>query len=142
PATLGLNANIATLASGTYTGHVTITSAGSQGSPATITVTLNVNPAPPPPPASAVGDSLMIDHDPLRGAFAPDESAISPTTAANLKLRWSLNVDGQVSAQPLYAGSITAGSMVRDVVIIATSGNSVYAFDANSGDQLWKRNFG
>ena len=142
PATLQLSANIAGLASGTYTGHVTVTSAGSQGSPVTITATLNVNPPAPPPPASAVGDWLMIDHDQMRGGFAPDESAIAPSTVANLKLRWSLNVDGQVSAQPLYAGSITVGSMVRDVVIIATSGNSMYAFDANSGDQLWKRNFG
>jgi hypothetical protein len=142
PTTLQLSANIVGLASGTYTGHVTVTSAGSQGSPATITATLNVNPAPPPPPASAVGDWLMIDHDPMRGGFAPDESAIAPNTVANLKVRWSLNVDGQVSAQPLYIGSITVGSMVRDVVIIATSGNSLYALDANSGDQLWKHNFG
>jgi hypothetical protein len=142
PASLQLTANISGLATGTFTGHITVTSAGSQGSPATITVTLNVNPAPPPPPASAVGDWLMIDHDPLRQGFATDESAISPSTVANLKLRWSLNVDGQVSAQPLYAGSITVGSMVRDVVIVATAGNSIYAFDANSGDQLWKRNFG
>lgn len=142
PATLQLSANIATLAAGTYTGHVTVTSAGSQGSPATVTATLNVNSPPPPPPPSAVGDWLMVDHDPLRGGFAPDESAISPATAGNLRLRWSLNVDGQVSAQPLYAGSITAGSMVRDVLIIGTSGNSMYALDANSGDQLWRRNFG
>ena len=142
PATLQLTANISALASGTYTGHVTVTSVGSQGSPATITATLNVNPAPPPPPASAVGDWLMIDHDQMRTGFAPDEAAISPATVANLKLRWSLNVDGQVSAQPLYAGSITVGSRVRDVLIVATSGNSIYAFDANSGDQLWKTNFG
>ena len=84
----------------------------------------------------------MIDHDSMRTGFAPDEAAISAMTAASMALRWTLNVDGQASAQPLYAGSITIGSLVRDVLIVATSNNSLYALDANSGDVLWRRNFG
>ena len=142
PATLQLSANVAGLTPSIYTGHATVTSSGAQGSPATITATLTVNPPLPPPPPSAIGDWLMIDHDSMRTGFAPDEAAISAMTAASMALRWTLNVDGQASAQPLYAGSITIGSLVRDVLIVATSNNSLYALDANSGDVLWRRNFG
>ncbi len=142
PATLQVSANINGLAAGSYTGHVTITATGAQGSPATVTANLTVNPPAPPPPGRAVGDWLMIDHDQQRTGFASEESAISPSTAPNLKLRWNLNVDGQVSAQPLYAGTITVAGMTRDVLVIATSGNSIYLLDANSGDVLWRRNLG
>ena len=56
PQTLQIQATMAGLAVGGYTGHVTVTSAGSQNSPATVTVTFTVNPAAPPPspiPATA-----------------------------------------------------------------------------------------
>lgn len=139
PATLQLTASIGTMTAGTYTGHVTVTATGITGSPATVTATLTIS---PPASPSAVGDWLMVDHDPGRSGFAPDEAAISTATAANMKLRWSLNVDGQVSSQPLYAGSINFGTTVRDLLVIATSGNSIYGLDANSGDVLWHRNFG
>ena len=92
--------------------------------------------------AFGIGDWLMINHDPARSGFASDESALSMSNVANLKLRWSLSVDGQVSAQPLYAGSIPVGSTIRDILVVATAGNSIYGLDANSGDTLWRRNFG
>lgn len=142
PQTLQVQPNVAGLAPNTYTGHITVTAAGAQGSPAIVTVILTVSSPPPPPVASAPGDWLMINHDPARTGFAPDESALSPGNVANLKLRWSLSVDGQVSSQPLYAGSIAIGSSVRDVLVFGTAGNSIYALDANSGDLLWRRNFG
>ncbi len=142
PQTLTVQPSIATLAPNTYTGHVTITAAGAQNSPSTVTVTLTVNPTAPPPPPSAIGDWLMINHDPARSGFASDESALSTSNVANLKLRWTLSVDGQVSAQPLYAGSIPIGSTIRDILVVATAGNSIYGLDANSGDTLWRRNFG
>jgi hypothetical protein len=47
PATVQLGANIAGLAAGTYTGHITVSAAGASNSPATITVTLTVTAAIP-----------------------------------------------------------------------------------------------
>ena len=44
PGTLTITAVLGSLAVGTYTGHVTVTATGAQGSPATITVTFMVNP--------------------------------------------------------------------------------------------------
>jgi hypothetical protein len=44
PGTLTITSVLGTLAVGTYTGHITVTATGAQGSPATITVTFMVNP--------------------------------------------------------------------------------------------------
>jgi len=46
PQMINITAIIGTLTAGTYTGHVTVTAVGAQGSPKTITVTFMVNPAP------------------------------------------------------------------------------------------------
>ena len=54
-----------------------------------------------------------------------------------------LRVDGDVYAQPLYVpGLDIPGQGIRDVVFIATAGDSVYAFDtAAATAPLWHRNF-
>jgi hypothetical protein len=46
PQMINITAILGTLTAGTYTGHVTVTAAGAQGSPKTITVTFMVNPQP------------------------------------------------------------------------------------------------
>src|SRR5206468_9386057 len=46
PQTVQVSVNLAGLSVGTYTGHITVSSAGTQGSPATVTVTLTVTAAP------------------------------------------------------------------------------------------------
>jgi outer membrane protein assembly factor BamB len=52
------------------------------------------------------------------------------------KLR-SLPVDGKVDAQPLYLAQVAIGGAPHNVVYVATEHGSVYAFDADSGTQLW-----
>jgi hypothetical protein len=47
-------------------------------------------------------------------------------------------VDGLVDAEPLYLASVTAGGKLRNVLYVATENDSVYAFDADSGAQIWK----
>lgn len=47
-------------------------------------------------------------------------------------------VDGLVDAQPVYAANVTMGCALHNVIYVATENDSVYAFDANSGSQLWK----
>ncbi len=139
PQSLQVSADPAGLAPGTYTGHVTITGTSpnvATGSPRTVDVTLTVNAAP------SGGDWLQVDHDPARTGFAPDEAAIDPTAAVHLKPDWATQLDGKVTAQPLFAGDVQVGGATRDVIVAATSANSVYALRADTGAQLWRRNLG
>jgi hypothetical protein len=47
-------------------------------------------------------------------------------------------VDGLVDAEPLYLANVTAGGTLRNVLYVVTEGDSVYAFDADTGAQIWK----
>ena len=138
PATAQASVSVTGRAVGTYNGQVTISSAGAQGSPKLVPVTLTVNPAP----TTNSADWLMAYRDPERSGYAASETTITKTNVANLSLKWSANVDGKVTAQPLYVGAIQIAGVARDLVIAATTVNSVYALDGNTGAQVWRRNFG
>ncbi len=56
---------------------------------------------------------------------------------------FGLPVDGYVWAQPLYVSSLAIGGKTRNVLIVATARNSVYAFDGDAGGApLWHINLG
>ena len=49
-------------------------------------------------------------------------------------------VDGKVDAQPLYvAGVAIPGQGTHNVLYVATENDSLYAFDTDTGVQLWRR---
>jgi hypothetical protein len=50
------------------------------------------------------------------------------------------NVTGYVYAQPLYVPNVDINGVMHNVVYIATEHDQVYAFDVNSGAQLWNKN--
>jgi outer membrane protein assembly factor BamB len=94
-----------------------------------------------PPPVSG-SDWLTYGHDPQRSGDASGESVITTTSVKNLVLKWSSSLDGKVTAQPLFVSATLVGGQTRDVVVAATASNSIYALDAATGTQLWRRNFG
>lgn len=64
---------------------------------------------------------------------------VNSTTFGKL---FTVNVDGQVYAQPLVLSSVTIGSGTHNVVYVATENDSVYALDANTGAQYWRASVG
>jgi outer membrane protein assembly factor BamB len=129
--------NVAGLAAGSYTGQLTVTASGAAGSPATIPVSLSVA-----NPTSVSADWPTVGQNVSRTSFASNDTVLNSSNIASLGLLWSANLDGKVSAQPLFLSAVTINSAVHDVVIACTNQDSVYALDADNGGMLWYTNLG
>ncbi|MGC2421204.1 MAG: malectin domain-containing carbohydrate-binding protein [Candidatus Acidiferrales bacterium] len=57
-------------------------------------------------------------------------------------LLFRLVVDNEVYAQPLLLSGLSISGGTHNVVFVATTGASVYAFDADSGTQYWHTSLG
>jgi hypothetical protein len=80
-----------------------------------------------------------------RTGWNESETDLTPATVASSKFGMiaTLHVDGNVLAQPLLAsGFVMPDGSTRDVLIIATGHNSVYAFDAQTYALLWQVSLG
>ena len=91
--------------------------------------------------------SVLTQHnDTSRTGQNLQETVLNTSTVnvANFGKLFSLPVDGNIFAQPLYIPSLTIGGEKHNVVFVATAQNSVFAFDADSGNPtpLWTVNLG
>ena len=80
----------------------------------------------------------------LRTAWNPNETALNTTNVnpSSFGMLYSKAVDGEVYAEPLYVPHVKVpGQGIHDLLLIATEGDSLYAFDAESGAQLWKKTY-
>jgi hypothetical protein len=90
-------------------------------------------------------DVTTYHYDQNRTGWNQSETDLTPATVASSKfgLLTSLNVDGNVFAQPLLVSNLMLpDGTTHDVLIIATGHNSVYAFDAQTYAVLWQVNLG
>jgi outer membrane protein assembly factor BamB len=55
---------------------------------------------------------------------------------------FSMPVDGFIFAQPLYLPNVNLSGGTHNVLFVATAHDSVYAFDADTGAQLWQKSLG
>jgi len=87
-------------------------------------------------------------NDNYRTGWNPKETQLTPTSvgSASFGLLKTVPLDDQVDTQPLVVPNqnITTGTKtrLRQVVYVATEGNTVYAINSNNGDVLLSRNFG
>src|SRR5207302_4980871 len=81
------------------------------------------------PTASTVSsaDWTTYHRDNTRTGYVADAADAHQFTSA-----WNRQLDGAVYAEPL---------VVREHVIVATEGNSLYSLDARNGQVLWHTNF-
>ena len=89
---------------------------------------------------------LMQHNDTSRTGQNLQETVLNTSTVnvANFGKLFSLPVDGNIFTQPLYVPALNIGGMTHNVVYVATAQNSVFAFDADSGNAtpLWTVNLG
>jgi hypothetical protein len=91
--------------------------------------------------AAAAGVNVTTYHnDNARDGWNASETILTPQNVnfnSFGKLR-ELPVDGNVDGQPLYVSSLSVAGQTHNVLIAVTEHGSAYAFDADSGTQLWK----
>jgi hypothetical protein len=93
-----------------------------------------------PPPPSPLVNVLTQHNDNFRTGQNTQEALLTPANvnSGQFGKLFSLAVDGQVYAQPLYVSNLAIAGGTHNVVFVATEHDSVYAFEADSGAQLWK----
>jgi len=75
-------------------------------------------------------------------AAETDEFQLTPASVSSGRFfqSWTMAVDGAITGQPLYMNALTVAGKARNVVFVATSNDTVYAFDADIGGvALWTR---
>jgi hypothetical protein len=94
--------------------------------------------------AFAQSNMLTSHGDNTRSAANMNETLLTPgnVNKNNFGRLFSVPVDYQVLAQPLYVPNVTINTgayqgTVHNVVYVATQADSLYAFDADDGTQLW-----
>jgi outer membrane protein assembly factor BamB len=91
-------------------------------------------------PQTSAPDVTTFHYNVARDGLNPLETILTQSNVNSTqfgKIGFD-SVDGKVDAQPLYVANLMVGSQLRNVLFIATEHASVYAFDADTGAQLWK----
>ena len=98
--------------------------------------TLTVNPVV----TSAGTDVTTYHNDVARTGQNTTETILTQAkvNSTTFGLLRNLAVDGRVDAQPLYLSQLSAAGIAHNVVFVMTEHDSAYAFDADTGAQLWK----
>ncbi len=91
--------------------------------------------------AASSGVNVTTYHnDNARDGWNASETTLTPQNV-NVNTFGKLSelpVDGKVDAQPLYVSGLSIAGQTHNVLIVVTENASAYAFDADSGTQLWK----
>ena len=91
-------------------------------------------------------DVLTRSCDAARSGANLAETTFTPAAVRTRGIRTALTLrtpdDPRLEAQPLYVAGLQIRGKVRNVIYQATMGNTVYAWDADSGEELWKTNVG
>ena len=82
-------------------------------------------------------------NDNYRSGVNSHETILTPSNVNEVAFgkRLVLPVMGYVYAQPLYVPDVRIKGILHNVVYVVTEHDQAYAFDANTGAQLWQKSF-
>ena len=85
-------------------------------------------------------DVTTYHYDIARDGLNPQETILTQTNVTSTQFGkiGFISVDSKVDAQPLYLANVIIGNQFHNVLYVATEHDSVYAFDADTGTQIWK----
>jgi hypothetical protein len=139
PASLSLTPGTAqsvtfTAANSAQAGSASVVFTGTSGSLThTATLALSVT-------AASSVNVTTYHNDNARDGWYSAETVLTPqnVNSNSFGLLRQLPVDGKVDGQPLYVSSLVIGGQTHNVLIVVTEHGSVFAFDPDSGTQLWQ----
>jgi outer membrane protein assembly factor BamB len=115
----------------------TVTFTGTAGSLAhSVSLALTVQPAP----TTSAPDVTTYHYDNARDGLNTQETILtqSNVNASQFGKIGFFPVDSKVDSQPLYLANVVLGNQLHNILYVATEHDSVYAFDADTGAQIWK----
>ncbi len=119
---------------GATSGNSTVTFAGTAGTLShAVTVAVTVQTA-------AIPDVTTYHFDNSRDGLNAQEATLTPANVSSTtfgKLGF-FQADGKVDAQPLYLAGLNVNGAGANVLYVATEHGTLYAFNADTGAQLWK----
>jgi hypothetical protein len=94
--------------------------------------------------ATVQHDYVTYHYNNRRTGWNPYEHALTTQSVASTSfgMLFTLNLDADVLAQPLYVQNVSIPGMgVHNVLYAATENDSLFAFDADTGASLWEQNY-
>ena len=83
---------------------------------------------------------LTYHDDSMRTGLMPLETVLTQSNVNSTsfgKVNF-LATDGKIDAEPLYVSNVMINSAIHNVLYVVSEHDSIYAFDADTGTQLWK----
>lgn len=114
----------------------TITFSGTSGSLThTATLALTLQGAA----MTSAPDVTTWHYDLARDGLNSQETTLTPANVNSTQFGkiGFLSVDAKVDAQPLFLANVVINNTLHNILYVATEHASVYAFDADTGTQLW-----
>jgi murein DD-endopeptidase MepM/ murein hydrolase activator NlpD len=118
-ASMSISVNAAGLVAGTYSGTITITAAGTTGSPRTVDVSLTVT-APPPPPVLGVSPATFTFTS--EQGSTPAGQTLTITNTGSGTLNWSATEPIPWLVGSPASGSLAAGQSASMSISVNTAG--------------------
>src|SRR5271166_3557427 len=87
---------------------------------------------------------LAYHNGGTQSGLNPAETVLTPSNvnSADFGKVFSVPLDGQAYAQPLYMSALSIpGQGTHNVVFVVTEHDSVYAFDSDTGSLIWHDSF-